>query len=180
MHIAGKASTAISALVCSLVGAGALMVPATAQATDFNLYSYPVKAICESSVETNINIHNSNHNNGKVEFFWSLSRAYEIMYNDRGAPTGPFRGWLYRDETISIDCDYILRYYAQGGGEEFEGFVTILSFQPLDVVGVYEVEENYNGEMTVDLEIVRVEGTKIKAPQSKVNSWRNFQHPNGT
>jgi len=142
---------------CSAVLAAALLaVPGLANATGIKIYSYAVKFICEeensTDVDTSVNVHNP-----------SLTQSAEFKLKVVEPDNGFYcirEDRLYADKATSLDCDFfdvaVGVAPATINNTDFEGWIVVLSPKPLDVAGVYEVE---NSDETEDVDVVPVAAT---------------------
>jgi hypothetical protein len=160
--------------VCSAAFAAAMLaVPGVANATGIKIWSYAVKFVCEqeevSEVETAVNIHNP-----------SLTQTATI-FAKVVIPGGDYYfipDWtglrIYPDKAAeSIECD---TFEVVNGGPtidvtDFEGFIVVLSNKPLDVVGLYEVE---NESETEDVDVVPVTAVTQTIP---LTVWSSLGAP---
>lgn len=155
---------------CSATVAAALLaVPTPVNATNnFKVYSYAAKTFCENEegeeLESTINIHNP-----------SLTQSADIKIKTvaipdegQGAPTVASCDTLGPDYATSFEVE------CEQPGDFFEGFVVVLSRQPLDVVGFYET--SFGGELE-DTDVVPVSGRKLDTSQ---NAWNRLSCPANT
>jgi hypothetical protein len=156
----GLASVGSAALAAAM-----LAVPGLASATGIKIYSYAVKFVCEqeetTEIDTNVNIHNP-----------SLTQTATV-HAKIVVPGGGYYFFLsdhlYPDRAESIECDF----FQELSGPtiditDFEGFIVVLSNKPLDVVGLYEVE---NETETEDVDVERVPAVTQTVP---LTLWDNL------
>lgn len=157
-----KLPSQLAGLCSAAVAAAMLAVPSVAYATGVKVWSYAVKFVCEqeegTEVETTVNIHNP-----------SLTQTATI-HAKIVEPGGDYYFFLtgehlYADKAESIECDDFAEAQAPTiatiNPTDFEGFIVVLSNKPLDVVGLYEVE---NGSETEDVDVVPVTGFTQTVP----------------
>lgn len=158
------------ASTCSAAVAAALLaLPTPVNATnDFKVYSYAAKAFCENEegeeLESTINIHNP-----------SLTQSVDIKIKTLAIPDeGQAAPSVASCDTLGPNYATSFEVECEQPGDFFEGFVVVLSRQPLDVIGFYET--SFDGELE-DTDVVPVSGKKLTTNR---NAWNRLSCPDNT
>jgi hypothetical protein len=152
--------------ICSAAMAAAMLaVPGVANATGIKIWSYAVKFVCEqeeeTEVDTAINIHNPSLTQTATVYAKIIDPGEGYYFFVTGEH-------LYANDAESIECDDFQEMTGPTiDTSDFEGFVVVLSNKPLDVVGLYDVE---NGTETEDVDVVPVTGFTQTVPLTTWNS----------
>lgn len=163
-----KLPKGLASVSSAVLAAAMLAVPGLANATGIKVYSYAVKFVCEeeetSEVETTVNFHNPSLTQNATVLAKVVipGNGFYWFYRDR----------LYPDTADSIDCDFF-EYLSEPTIDitDFEGFIVVLSNKALDVVGLYEVENESEVE---DVDVQPVTAVTQNIP---LELWNTLNTP---